>query len=495
MALSVMHSLSCPVDRRRLLASSCALMLAGGVADARTLSVPGLALRRGQTNTRDSSINWRSETGETVIRSLGRAPQATIFSVAYLAEPSDARTRPVAFIWNGGPGGASWELREQLSPRLTIAAPGRPGYAFANNVDSIIDVADLVFIDAPGTGFSRIYDASIKADLWGIEEDGRAFSTFIVNWLRDHKRLQSPILLLGESYGGTRAIQVMRNLSEQSIRITGLVLVSPALEEGLKPGPLSTIEDIAPEACVAWFHRRGSYLSLPVESIVQRAESFATQQYSSKLKNRAGLSAAARGTAAAALSGYIGLSIEEIEQRDLAPTAEEFRSLLLADQGLDVRAGDGRETIAKPKPGLTASVLTPDTSYDITASIEALIRNDLGYAATGHYSRDPTEIGDKWNYATKRPANCRRLLADALATNPTLQLYLIGGVYDTIVPFPGPARVLDFVPEGKITRHLYATGHAVFGDKELRTKAVGDLRNWVNRVTRSESTRKLGPDI
>lgn len=414
-----------------------------------------------------------------------------MFSVAYLSVTTDPRSRPIAFIWNGGPGGASWELREQLSPRMTIAAPGSPGYTFVDNPDSIIDASDLVFIDAPGTGFSRIHDPSAKAELWGIEEDGRAFSDFIFNWLRAHGRLQSPILLIGESYGGMRAVQVMRNLAERSVAVAGLVLVSPALEEDRKAGPLDCLDDIAPEACVAWFHRRGSYQSMPVEALARKAGTFATQHYAATLKDRARLSGAERLAAASALSGYIGIPSEVIERYGLAPTAEEFRSLLLADRGLDIRGGDGRETVEKPKPGSKTSVLTANKSYDITASIESLVRDDLGYAAAGHYSRDPTEIGDKWNYGTTRSADTRILVGDALAANPALRLYLIGGFYDTIVPFPGPARVLSFVPQARLTRHLYATGHAVFGDEGLRSKAADDLRAWIRNAPPSGSDGNL----
>lgn len=475
------------LDRRALLASSFAVgaLALAPVALAQPRPAP-MAVRRGRTTVRGKTIGWRAETGETAMKGAAGDVRATIFSVAYLAEAAPAATRPVSFVWNGGPGGATWHLREHLSPRITQATKAAPNYAFVDNSHSIIDATDLVFIDAPGTGFSRV-DPSAKAEYWGIEEDGRAFSDFIAGWLKSHGRLGSPVFLIGESYGGTRAGQVVRNLAAQSIELAGVALVSPALGTtggGLRSGRREGAHlSIPPEACVAWHYKKGAHTNKPLDQVAREAQAFADGPYAAAIAKGDQIDPAEKARIAAQLSGFIALPVEDILKANLYVPSATFRSQLLADRGRTLEGDDGRGSRPSPAPGQTLPPVKPDNTYDVSASIEGLIRDDLGYKAVGAYSRDPVEINRAWNNKLTQASDTDQILKARMAANPKLRVFLVAGYFDTIVPYPMPVKTLSAaLPADRLETHIYATGHAVYEDEPLRARTTADLKAWFDKA-------------
>jgi carboxypeptidase C (cathepsin A) len=472
------------LDRRALLASSLAATALTVAPQALAQgSPPPMAVRRGKITLGGKTIAWKAETGETVLKNAAGQPAITIFSVAYMAQGAKPSTRPVTFLWNGGPGGATWHLREHLSPRITKATEAAPRYAFVDNPNSIIDASDLVFIDAPGTGYSRMIDPASRAEYWGIEGDGRAFSDFIAAWLKSHGRLSSPIFLIGESYGGTRAGQVVRNLAEQKIELTGVTLISPALGStgaGLRSSRReSAALSIPPEACVAWYYKKGAHTAKTLDQVAAEAEAFADGPYAAAIAKGDAIDPAERTRVAAQLSGFIGLPAEQIEKSNLFVSGNAFRTDLLAERKLTLEGDDGRGSRPTPPAGQSLPPVKPDDKYDVSASIEGLVREDLGYRAVGAYSRDPGEINRAWNSKLTQPADTDLILKERMAANPKLRVLLVGGYFDTIVPYPMPLKALQAaLPANRLKRQMYATGHAVFEDVPLRPKTVADLRAW-----------------
>lgn len=466
------------VDRRMMLGAAAALWAATGLPASAQTAIP-TAVRQGRITVRGKAIAYRAETGEMLMRNAAGQGRATIFSVAYLAERADPRSRPVSFVWNGGPGGASWHLREHLSPKMTVAAKMRGQYAFVANPDSPIDVTDLVFIDAPGTGYSRFLTEDAKPEYWGVEQDGRAFADFIADWLKAHGRLGSPVYLVGESYGGTRAGQIAKFLAArpQPVGLSGVALISPTLGSGGPAGLPQPVLALPSLAATAHFHGRGLRARQPLQAVVRAAEAFADGPYAAGI---------ARGEVTDELVdqvvGFTGLPRQTIVDAKLAPSLQQFRTGLLADKGERLGGGDGREHKVPPPPAQD-TVVTANDDYDLHASIVGLLTDELGYTPVGPYVRDPVEANRKWNQQLTGPAYTPEILR-TLPSKP--RVFLVAGYYDLIVPYRAPLKALSaagFEP-GRFEAHIYPTGHGVYEDLPSRPKATDDLRAFYRRATK-----------
>ncbi|MEO0874023.1 MAG: peptidase S10, partial [Bacteroidota bacterium] len=177
---------------------------------------------------------------ETILPNKEGQPAASIWSTSYLlsgvAQPS---SRPVMFVFNGGPGSASvWLHMGLFGPKLVQVASeadeddGAPPYPLINNPDNLLDLVDLVFIDPVGTGYSVVLDGGKESDYWGLNEDAASIAQFIRLWVAKHQRWNAPKFIAGESFGTTRAAGVARALhgGGQDMALNGLVLISQALD-------------------------------------------------------------------------------------------------------------------------------------------------------------------------------------------------------------------------------------------------------------------------
>ena len=165
-------------------------------------------------------------------------PMASIFVTEYRSLKNDP-SRPVIFIFNGGPGSASLWLHIGVMGPKVVKVPsdatddGSPPYKLVDNSLSPLDVADLVCIDPIGTGYSLAMGDHENKEFWGVKQDAESVSQFVRRWLQDNNRWNSPKYILGESYGGIRGPQMLkelRNGSLTNIEINGIILVSPATD-------------------------------------------------------------------------------------------------------------------------------------------------------------------------------------------------------------------------------------------------------------------------
>jgi carboxypeptidase C (cathepsin A) len=458
-------------------------MTASGAAWAQPPEAPATSIKHGVSLVRGHRTPYRVETGETVLRTADGAAGVTMFSVSYIDEHAPPATRPVTFIYNGGPGGATWPLREAVSPKMIVAAKTAPGYAFANNPDSLMDVSDLVFIDAPGTGYSRLLTEAGKTEFLGVEEDGRAFSTCIERWLDAHGRRRSPKFILGESYGGIRTGQIMKVLGAraQPIHFTGVILISPAvdpLEHG-RTGLSDAAATLPTQAAVAHLYGRGAYVRKALEQVAAQARVFANGPYQAALDRIGQLTPDERGRLAEQVSAYIGFPKDAVLAANLAVPEHQFRDELLADQG-QVLGEDGRVHHAPFKPG-ESDLIDVAKGYDLQAAIEGLLTDELGYRPFGRYSRDPTEIGRHWNSkVTSEPYKLQDILKAETRARPHFRIFLAGGYYDLIVPYSLPLNSLESVglPPRRFIHRLYPTGHPVLNDAAARPHATDEIRTF-----------------
>ena len=198
-----------------------------------------------------------------------KQPQAAMFYVAYFKNGADARARPITFLYNGGPGSSTvWLHMGAFGPRRVVTSddshsPAAP-YQIVDNDESLLDASDLVFVDAPGTGFSRIAGKDAEKSFYGIDPDAHAFADFISQFLAKYGRWNSPKYLFGESYGTPRSAVLVNELeTERDIDFNGVILLSQILNFALSPdrpeyGPgidLPYELALPTYAATAWYHK------------------------------------------------------------------------------------------------------------------------------------------------------------------------------------------------------------------------------------------------
>lgn len=479
------------INRRTVIAGTGALwtFLAAGcnVPAPPTLSGVPMAITRGRATVRGTALKYRAEAGETVLRNAAGVPRATIFSVAYLAEGVLGRNRPVTFLFNGGPGGATWNLRQAIAPKIFAAGPTARGFAFVDNPDSLIDASDLIFIDCPGTGYSRFFSDDAKPEYWGVQQDAHAVTEFIIGWLHRQGRLDSPRYILGESYGGIRTAQILEMAASWprgAVRFSGVILISPSVGSARQQRADPVAEAAAPipsEAVAAWYNQRGGRLSDSLEQVATQAQRFAEGPYSVALRQIDSLREDQRKSIADELSSFIGLSTDTLLTSHLRVGVSTFQDLLLADERQRVD-GDSRTHHPKPPPGVAESVLQTADGYDLNAAILSMLNDELGYKPGRPYVRDPVEANRAWNYTiTKGQGSMPAILKTMTEADPRFGVFLAGGYFDLVVPYLSSLSALSGLPEGQFVHNLYRSGHAVLNEPTVRPEATDNIRAFYKR--------------
>lgn len=440
--------------------------------------IPPMASQCRDAQINDQTISYCSETGEVPLYLEDRSLGGTLFSAAFIG---DEPARPVTFVWNGGPGGATWPLREQLAPTTFVAAETDTGFQFVDNDDSLLDATDLVFMDAPGTGYSRVFSDAAKETFWNVSGDADVFADFITDWLERHGREGSPVYLLGESYGGTRAVEVAARLMDEpagSVQLAGLLLISPSIAgeiEGVEMPPRSAVL-LPSEAASAHWHDKGDYTDLSLDALIAQAEAFVADDLAALPEPDAPHYAQIADT----MSGFIGIDETVLKAAELDLEATEFRRALLDAEGLVLTTYDGRATYPRPAPGESRSVIQQRDGYDLHEAIVSSLADDLGYATSASYNRDPVEINNFWWANGRSEVNAlstlKRLTADG-----ELRVSVLAGYYDFAVPYLLQKLQIEALdaPEPSVSFEVYPAGHAVFEDHALKSVTLGAARDFL----------------
>ncbi len=301
-------------------------------------------------------IAYTATAGTLPIRLDDGKVAARMFFVAYTKDGEDARKRPIAFLYNGGPGSATiWLHMGSFAPRRAkMAEEGfqpAPPFELADNEHSLIDVADLVFVDAVDTGYSRVMAGVDNNQFHGQDGDIRAFGEFINGYLGAYNRWPSPKFLIGESYGTIRSAGLSQELqARHGIELNGIVLVSALLTyQTLSPAPGNDIAyavQIQTFAATAWYHKRlpADLQQKTVKQVVDEARTFAFGDYLLALTRGNTLTDADRQAMADKLARFTGLSPKYILSANLRVDSARFRKELLRDRRLVVGRLDGRFT-------------------------------------------------------------------------------------------------------------------------------------------------------
>ncbi|WP_425459662.1 S10 family serine carboxypeptidase-like protein [Hankyongella ginsenosidimutans] len=207
------------------------------------IPAPVVSVTRHSGRFNNQVVNYKAVAGETYLKDKDGKPLAAIFSTAYVKEGvTDPTSRPVTFLFNGGPGsGSLWLHMGAFGPKRVILPSdgkddGAPPFRLIDNAASLLDATDIVFIDPVGTGFSRALGKTDPKDYWGVSKDARSISEFIRTWLSENGRWNSPKFLGGESYGTTRSAAVANELEGRynDVALNGIILISTILDFGLQ---------------------------------------------------------------------------------------------------------------------------------------------------------------------------------------------------------------------------------------------------------------------
>ena len=472
-------------------------------AEAAAKPAPALAA---QVKTRDLAgtfggqrIAYRATIADTILSSDDGKPEAVIVTTSYVKTPADP-SRPVFFIYNGGPGsGSVWLQMGAFGPKR-VAIPsdarddGAPPYPLLDNPDSLLDVADLIFIDPPGTGFSHLTQGTDPKKYYGLRQDGRAVAEVIRRWINDNGRWSSPKYLGGESYGTSRTAMVVDELEGSTyndVGLNGLILISTILDfAGREPTPgneRAYVITLPNMAAAAYYH--GKVQAPSVEAIVEEARRFAIGPFASALLKGQDLPAEERTSVRKELSRLTGLSEEYLEQADLRVTDQRFYKELLRDRGLTIGRLDARYTgkdydNAGETPDNDPSFYGIDAGY--TAAINQWARETLGYETNREY-QSIGSVGGQWDWSLgggrgrQAYLNIAPLIGQAMRQNSQLRLFNAQGYYDFATPFFGAEYSLKRtgIPQDRITWKYYDAGHMMYVRDEDRAKLSADLRAFI----------------
>ena len=210
------------------------------------------------------TINYKATAGTLLIKDDKDKPTVSFFYVAYTVDDGKPGKRPVTFMYNGGPGSSSMWLHMGSFGPVRVANKGDqpippPPYQTVANDDSLLDKTDLVFIDAPGTGYSQLVGGAEGKNFYGIDQDADAFAKFITRYVSTNHRWNSPKFLFGESYGTTRSAVLVKVLQDQGMEFNGVVLMSSILDFNVWASTgddHAFIVNLPTETAIAWYHNK-----------------------------------------------------------------------------------------------------------------------------------------------------------------------------------------------------------------------------------------------
>ena len=448
-------------------------------------------------------VSYRVEAGETYINNDEGEPAASLFTYSYIKENAGP-SRPVTFVFNGGPGSASvWLHLGLLGPkRVQVASDadaddGAAPYTLVDNPLTVLDRTDLVFIDPVGTGFSRAIGEGEGKDYWNEDGDGGSIAEFIRIWITKHKRWNAPKYLAGESFGTTRAAYIANRLTtgDVDIALNGLILISQALDyEGstsMHDNVYSYITYLPSMAATAQYHGKAG-AGVPQDQFLAEARAFARDEYGPALWKGDRLNETERAHIRERLAWFTGLDPDYIETSDLRILMPRFQKELLRDKGVALGRLDGRY-LGDEADDIAEAPEADASSYFISSAYSALmnqyISTELGVEMDRPYLVSGEEAGSSWDF-TDRPdessywepsfLNVARKLTTAMRHNPAMKVWVANGYYDLITPFFDAEITFARygIPQDQVAMTYYQAGHMMYLNEPARKDLSSDIRTF-----------------
>jgi carboxypeptidase C (cathepsin A) len=457
-------------------------------------------------------LKYRVTVAETTLKDPDGKPAANAFTTAFTAiDAGNPAARPVIFIYNGGPGGgSSFLMLGAFGPKrmssFTSAALADPKVPLIDNPFSVLDTADLVFVDPPDTGFSRRLEGVPPRLFMSINGDSFAVGQLIIHWLTANGRLASPIYLAGESYGTLRCVALARDFAQSKVKVNlrGLIMISQAISyngpASIAPSrpvdPFRAVTRLPDIAAVAWYHGKIDNKNQSVEQAVDKAVGFAYTEYATALLEGNQLDEAHRQKVAARLEELTGISAQYYLTHNLR--IRDYRHELLKSDGKALAQFDGRET--EPLAGLPE-----DANRDWDAAVAGIdsimaryAENELGVKGLGKYVsivHDPYGYEEGWTYVVPPAPALDVVLTEVMKRDPNLRLLIPLGIFDTTSSM-GATRAmfqqLD-IPSSRVNLTYYAGGHMVYSDLDGLKKFMEDVRVFVRGGRPSSAFPQVAP--
>ena len=442
-------------------------------------------------------VNYEAETGFQPVWDSNGVMTASLYYTYYKRTNDNiGNERPLLFSFNGGPGSASvWMHIAYTGPRvLKVDDEGYPiqPYGVKDNPNSILDIADIVYVNPVNTGYSRmVADAKGKMPdskaFFGINADVKYLASWMNTFVTRHNRWESPKYIIGESYGGTRVMGLSHELqNSQWMYLNGVIMVSPADYRVLRVGgPVSSALNLPYYTAAAWYHGMlpEELQSKDLLEILPEAEAFAINELIPALSKGGFISASERSQIAEKMSFYSGLTQNVILQLNLdVPNYFFWKELLRDKTGQTIGRLDSRYLgIDKVEVGESTDY-NPELSswlHSFTPAINYYIQNELGLKTDVKYN----VFGNVGNWDRSND-NVRENMRLAMAQNPYLNVLIQSGYYDGATTyFNAKYTMWQVDPSGKLKDRFffkgYRSGHMMYLRNEDLISANDDLREFI----------------
>lgn len=441
--------------------------------------------------------SYRTEAGYLPLKNEKDEIDAKIFYSGYFLKDATPGSRPITFVFNGGPGSPSlWLHLGTVSPfRVRMANDGfmpAPPYAVEDNPHGWFEHSDLVFIDPVGTGYSHAKDLETAKKHWSMRGDIDALGEFIRLFLNRSGRLGSPVFLAGESYGTTRSAGIAEYLTERGIGLSGLILVSFVLNfQTLRhyvgndlPFPLF----LPTFAATSWYHEKIDRKQWPVlREFLREVEEFAMGEYSIALMRGDALDEPSREIITKKLMGYLGVSESFVRNSKLRINIHRFIKELNREIESTVGRLDSRIT------GYDIDQVAADVEHDpsmsalmapFTMAMGQHFRTHFGFETDREYMifkgiKEPWV----WDMPKEGPADTSECLRNAMVRNEHMRVLVCSGLYDLATPYLATEYTLNHLhlPEPlqmNIKIEEYEAGHMMYIHEPSLEKLGNDVRKF-----------------
>jgi carboxypeptidase C (cathepsin A) len=443
-------------------------------------------------------IAYTATAGTIVLRDDKQKPEASVFYVSYTRDDvTDRAKRPMFYSFNGGPGTASvWMHMGFTGPRKVVyddeGMMPAPPFRLEDNAHSVLDIADIVFIDPVGTGFSRMAPGEDPHKFHGVMEDIRSIGEFIRLYTTRNSRWDSPKFLIGESYGTTRAAGLVNHMQDaHQMYFNGVIQVSMTGLDYQSGTDVGFALSLPHYTATAWYHKAlpAELQSKPLQAVLQESEQFAMGPYVDALLKGDRLSQAERDTVAAQVGRFAGVSKDYVVNSNLRLDRGRFRKELLRSRGLTVGRLDSRYT------GTDRDAAGATNEYD--PAMEAW--NGPFAAVINDYFRDELkwETDTKYNiwgevqpWKRDQRINTGEMLRSAMTQNPYLRVLVLAAYYDGATDYFSAQHVMSHLDPGgaikdRISFAFYESGHMMYVRRSDLAKSKQDIAQFVQQALRN----------